>query len=100
MSTTMRKNFWIGTACRKSWTNIANSCLYLFNLAPRPNRFPTEKTRKENRNTSRLKRTILLITHHLPGPASLPISQTKRSEERRGGKECVSTCRSRGSADH
>src|SRR3546814_13235563 len=27
-------------------------------------------------------------------------SQVRRSEERRGGKECVSTCRSRGSPDH
>src|SRR3546814_15954436 len=31
----------------------------------------------------------------LTGPAKLA-----RSEERRGGKECVSTCRSRGSPDH
>src|SRR3546814_1906603 len=28
------------------------------------------------------------------------VTSSTRSEERRGGKECVSTCRSRGSPDH
>src|SRR3546814_14494491 len=30
----------------------------------------------------------------------VPVTTTTRSEERRVGKECVSTCRSRGSPDH
>src|SRR3546814_20048217 len=38
-----------------------------------------------------------LAYHRLPKPGKLEISATKplRSEERRVGKECVSTCRSR-----
>src|SRR3546814_9136492 len=35
--------------------------------------------------------------HHLGGPA---VQCIRRSEERRVGKECVSTCRSRWSPDH
>src|SRR3546814_20319977 len=34
------------------------------------------------------------------GPAAIPRSVAKRSEERRVGKECVSTCRSRWSPYH
>src|SRR3546814_13464563 len=33
-------------------------------------------------------------------PALLVFGQFQRSEERRVGKECVSTCRSRGTANH
>src|SRR3546814_16964890 len=33
-------------------------------------------------------------------PASTEMLRAGGSEERRGGKECVSTCRSRGSPDH
>src|SRR3546814_14023042 len=36
-----------------------------------------------------------------PDPAAPPgVRETFRSEERRGGQECVSTCRSRWSPDH
>src|SRR3546814_13432145 len=50
-------------------------------------RFETEKVPKPTRRTS--------------SPfLSAPEIESNRSEERRVGKECVSTCRSRGSPDH
>src|SRR3546814_3467500 len=44
-------------------------------------------------------RIIEEIVVEIPGRAT-PMARTPRSEERRVGKECVSTCRSRWSPDH
>src|SRR3546814_19770691 len=41
---------------------------------------------------------MVLLFHDFGQPAT--VLAALRSEERRVGKECVSTCRSRGSADH
>src|SRR3546814_16146497 len=48
---------------------------------------------------------LLALFNHFKGTAPLPAPrpgavEAPRSEERRGGKECVSTCRSRGSPYH
>src|SRR3546814_17969881 len=54
---------------------------------------------------------VMLVIHQLKEPTQVQISQRSgidrstisgivRSEERRVGKECVSTCRSRWSPDH
>src|SRR3546814_15502892 len=42
----------------------------------------------------------ILEQSHLPGGNQEPCSAFRRSEERRVGKECVSTCRSRWSPYH
>src|SRR3546814_11442596 len=53
-------------------------------------------------NTGSGLREILLITWQqiIFSILQLPVYKSGRSEERRVGKECVSTCRSRGSRDH
>src|SRR3546814_11750818 len=44
---------------------------------------------------------VAAIIHAVPfGAKHLLVDQPRRSEERRVGKECVSTCRSRGSPAH
>src|SRR3546814_12594908 len=42
---------------------------------------------------------LALVVSQNPIHVTFPVTQ-RRSEERRGGKECVSTCRSRLSPDH
>src|SRR3546814_12112780 len=54
------------------------------------------------RDATALRADVVLVAHHGSGDSSDPgfVAATGRSEERRVGKECVSTCRSRWSPYH
>src|SRR3546814_15087564 len=43
---------------------------------------------------------LIWVTEYYPGTQYRPVQSIARSEERRVGNECVSTCRSRGAPYH
>src|SRR3546814_19308164 len=51
-------------------------------------------------STFKLNRNMNDIADRTPGRTKPDVFRIVRSEERRGGKECVRTCRSRWSPDH
>src|SRR3546814_17503094 len=55
---------------------------------------------KEGDKSGIAKQAIAQLKKHKPAPLGTPELADIRSEERRVGKECVSTCRSRWSPDH
>src|SRR3546814_14163773 len=60
----------------------------------RLDRFSREHERIHRRLDCIAEALGVFVPHHLPPVAHQPPFDEERSEERRGGKECVSTCRS------
>src|SRR3546814_15448605 len=66
-------------------------------VAPLRKRPPKEASAKAKKNSTMPFDASDQTLPRRPAPSSPPL---RRSEERHVGKECVSTCRSRGSPDH